>query len=149
MREAVPFGPSAWPLEIKFKQTAKGGTCSPGCHVERSYDHGDRPRSIPVVALTAKGQGLVAAATMPATAPAANLVGLLGQGSFPVPPPPFTPPEVLQHRPEIAQPPARPELSAHGVRRRPPAGNRRMPILLVLRRLQHHADGGAGWPTRC
>jgi predicted CXXCH cytochrome family protein len=88
IRDSVPFGPSDWPLEIKFRQTSTGGTCSPGCHVERSYDHGDRPRSIPFTALTPKAQELVNPAPpkiLSATAPG------LARGGFPVAPPPFTP----------------------------------------------------------
>ena len=38
IRDAVPFGDSDWMLEIKFETTPTGGSCSPGCHVTRSYD---------------------------------------------------------------------------------------------------------------
>ncbi|MBK7403611.1 MAG: cytochrome c3 family protein [Phycisphaerales bacterium] len=37
IREAVPFGESGWMLEINFNQTEVGGSCSPGCHKQRSY----------------------------------------------------------------------------------------------------------------
>lgn len=38
IREAVPFGPSGWMLEINYEATANGGSCAPGCHNERTYD---------------------------------------------------------------------------------------------------------------
>ena len=41
IRDAVPFGSKGWMLEIKYQQSAKGGSCSPGCHNEKSYDRGD------------------------------------------------------------------------------------------------------------
>lgn len=93
IRESVPFGPSGWPINIRYRKTATGGSCAPGCHVERSYDHAQRPRSIPFVALTPKGQALVnpevakAGPTTATTAPA----GMAGRGTYPVPAPPFTP----------------------------------------------------------
>jgi len=40
IRESVPFGEKGWLLEINYKQTPTGGSCSPGCHKEASYDHG-------------------------------------------------------------------------------------------------------------
>jgi predicted CXXCH cytochrome family protein len=40
VRDAVPFGPAGWMLEINFKRTSTGGTCSPACHTARGYDHG-------------------------------------------------------------------------------------------------------------
>lgn len=40
IREAVPFGERGWLLEIKYEQTATGGTCAPGCHKAAAYDHG-------------------------------------------------------------------------------------------------------------
>jgi predicted CXXCH cytochrome family protein len=38
IRATVPFGPSGWPLPIRFKETKTGGGCAPGCHVPRAYD---------------------------------------------------------------------------------------------------------------
>lgn len=38
IRETVPFGDKGWMLEVNYQKTATGGTCSPGCHVPRSYD---------------------------------------------------------------------------------------------------------------
>jgi predicted CXXCH cytochrome family protein len=37
IREAVPFGSSGWLLDLNFKQSTDGGSCSPGCHTLRSY----------------------------------------------------------------------------------------------------------------
>ena len=34
--EGVPFG--SWEIPINFEKTASGGSCSPGCHVEKAYD---------------------------------------------------------------------------------------------------------------
>ena len=90
IRETVPFGPNGWEMAIKFRQTATGGSCAPGCHIERSYNHGDRPKSIPFVALTAKAQALVSPEPPPpavTTAPA----GGAARGAYPVAKPPFTP----------------------------------------------------------
>jgi predicted CXXCH cytochrome family protein len=49
MRDAVPFGTKGWLLEVGFKQTARGGTCEPGCHAPKDYDHGgaERPQQRP------------------------------------------------------------------------------------------------------
>jgi hypothetical protein len=41
IRDAVPFGSKGWLIEIKFKQTTNGGSCSPGCHSDKTYDRGD------------------------------------------------------------------------------------------------------------
>jgi predicted CXXCH cytochrome family protein len=102
IREKVPFGSGGWEIEIKYRRTANGGTCEAGCHGERSYDHGDRPRTLSVVALTPRGKALLEPSnptTMPTTRPAA------GQGSYPVPAPPFTPgvfPCTACHDPTLA-----------------------------------------------
>ncbi|HEY8667366.1 MAG TPA: cytochrome c3 family protein [Tepidisphaeraceae bacterium] len=40
IRESVPFGERGWQLEINYEQTATGGSCSPGCHKPKTYDHG-------------------------------------------------------------------------------------------------------------
>lgn len=87
MRESVPFGPGGWPLAINFRQTPKGGSCSPGCHKERSYDHGERSHAVPVEALLPKAMALLhpEQGTGAATRPAAG-----DRGSYPVPPPPFS-----------------------------------------------------------
>jgi len=37
IRDAVPFGPKEWMLEINFQILPEGGTCAPACHVERAY----------------------------------------------------------------------------------------------------------------
>lgn len=90
IRESVPFGTGGWSVTIKYTQTPTGGSCSPGCHVERSYDHGNRPRTIPVSALTPKAQALMnpePQVPSPTTAPAV----LTDRASYPVPTPPFTP----------------------------------------------------------
>lgn len=41
MRESVPYG--QWKLPINFERTAKGGSCSPGCHRAYGYDR-DTPK---------------------------------------------------------------------------------------------------------
>jgi hypothetical protein len=38
MATEVPFEGSAWPMPIRFEQTATGGRCAPGCHKPASYD---------------------------------------------------------------------------------------------------------------
>jgi len=40
IREKVPFGPSAWEIEINFETRPDGGRCSPGCHKEAIYRRG-------------------------------------------------------------------------------------------------------------
>jgi predicted CXXCH cytochrome family protein len=90
IRTKVPFGDNGYEFTIKYRQTAQGGTCEISCHGEKSYDHGNRPQSLSVVALTPKAQALVNAQSTtptPTTAPVADVAG----GSFPVPKPPFTP----------------------------------------------------------
>ena len=44
MRESVPFGDSGWMLPVNYQRTDTGGTCTPGCHVAKSYsrDHAAR-----------------------------------------------------------------------------------------------------------
>ena len=39
IRETVPYG--MWELPIGFKKTDTGGSCSPGCHLPKSYDRKD------------------------------------------------------------------------------------------------------------
>ncbi len=89
IRDSVPFGPGGWSIKIKFTQTPSGGTCRTDCHLERSYNHGARPKTVAFSALLPKGQALVNAEppkALPTTAPAG-----IAKGSYPVPPPPFTP----------------------------------------------------------
>jgi len=38
IRASVPFGPRGWPLPVGFKESKTGGSCAPGCHVQRAYD---------------------------------------------------------------------------------------------------------------
>ncbi|HUO09467.1 MAG TPA: cytochrome c3 family protein [Phycisphaerae bacterium] len=35
---SVPFEGSTWAMPINYQQTPTGGSCSPGCHSQRSYD---------------------------------------------------------------------------------------------------------------
>lgn len=106
IRESVPFGPSGWAMTLKYRRTASGGTCETGCHGEKSYDHGGRPRTLSVVALTPKGQALVSeaeakSAHRPTTAPTVGV----GGGDYAVAPPPFTPgafPCTACHDPTVA-----------------------------------------------
>jgi predicted CXXCH cytochrome family protein len=44
IRDAVPFGDKGWMLEINFEQNETGGSCAPGCHDTKTYDHGGDPR---------------------------------------------------------------------------------------------------------
>lgn len=46
IRESVPFGSSGWMLEINFEALPDGGTCAPGCHVERTYARGEAVRPV-------------------------------------------------------------------------------------------------------
>ena len=41
IRDAVPFGSKGWMLETNYKQSASGGSCSPGCHDVKTYNRGD------------------------------------------------------------------------------------------------------------
>lgn len=98
IRESVPYGPSGWAITLKYRKTASGGTCEAGCHAEKSYDHGDRPKTLSVVALLPKGQALVdAAAALTTTAsplpppPTTMAAARTGHAEYPVPAPPFTP----------------------------------------------------------
>ena len=43
--ETVPFG--EWQLPVNFKQTAKGGTCQPGCHRAYGYDREKPVENVP------------------------------------------------------------------------------------------------------
>jgi predicted CXXCH cytochrome family protein len=103
IRESVPFGPNGWAITIKYRQTATGGTCEAGCHGEKSYDHGPRPKSLSVVALTPKAQALV---TPPAPGPTtAPVIASADRGAYPVAAPPFTPgvfPCTACHDPNLA-----------------------------------------------
>ena len=83
IRDAVPFGTGGWMLEISFKETPTGGSCSPGCHVERKYENGGRPKTAPAVVLQ---EGVMArVAPQPARPAAAQ-----GTGEFPAAAPPFS-----------------------------------------------------------
>jgi len=42
VREAVPFGSSAWMREINYQPSEEGGSCAPGCHAPKKYT---RPRA--------------------------------------------------------------------------------------------------------
>ncbi len=48
IRDSVPYGAGGWEYKINFKQTAQGGSCTPGCHKEKTY-----VRSAPEVILPA------------------------------------------------------------------------------------------------
>ncbi len=41
MRDAVPFGPQGWEIEINHTKLPRGGSCAPGCHEGRSYNRGE------------------------------------------------------------------------------------------------------------
>jgi hypothetical protein len=104
IRESVPFGPGGWEMKLQYRQTANGGTCESGCHGEKSYDHGQRPRSMSVIALTPKAQALVnpPVPQAPTTSPVAAGAD---RAAYPVPAPPFTPgiyPCTTCHDPSLA-----------------------------------------------
>jgi predicted CXXCH cytochrome family protein len=40
IRTSTPFG--GWEFKLNYKKTTTGGSCWPGCHVERSYDRDQR-----------------------------------------------------------------------------------------------------------
>jgi predicted CXXCH cytochrome family protein len=89
--KSVPFGDTGWAITLNYRKSATGGTCESGCHAEKSYDHGNRPRTLSVVALSPKGQAMLSAedrgAAGPTTAPIAGVSG----DDYLVPAPPFTP----------------------------------------------------------
>ncbi len=37
IRKEVPFGKGGWPLPIGFQKNPDGGSCSPGCHLPKTY----------------------------------------------------------------------------------------------------------------
>ncbi len=41
MRDAAPFGPYGWEIEVNHTRLTGGGSCSPGCHEARVYDRGE------------------------------------------------------------------------------------------------------------
>jgi len=41
MREAAPFGPGGWQIEVNHTALPNGGSCSPGCHETRFYNRGE------------------------------------------------------------------------------------------------------------
>jgi predicted CXXCH cytochrome family protein len=43
IRDSVPFGTKSWMLELNYRQSDAGGTCSPGCHAPKNYDRGPEP----------------------------------------------------------------------------------------------------------
>lgn len=45
VQRTVPFGRQDWKLPIGFEETARGGTCLPGCHKQLSYDNRNPPPS--------------------------------------------------------------------------------------------------------
>lgn len=49
MASEVPFEGSNWSMQIGFAKAAEGGSCSPGCHVPRTYTRG------PTTAPTTRG----------------------------------------------------------------------------------------------
>jgi predicted CXXCH cytochrome family protein len=88
VRESVPFGPGGWMLPIVFRPTATGGSCAPGCHAERKYENGGRPKAAPAVVLQ---EGVMAQiAPAPPKSPARS-VAAEDAREFPVPAPPFSP----------------------------------------------------------
>ena len=88
IRESVPFGRSDWILPINFKSTPTGGSCNPGCHEEKKYDNGGRPKMDEEVALQ---KGITAQIAQEPPKPSARPVVAYGSMEFPVPAPPFSP----------------------------------------------------------
>jgi predicted CXXCH cytochrome family protein len=46
IRKDVPFGKGAWALPIGFQKNPDGGTCTPGCHIPKTY-HRPEPEAAP------------------------------------------------------------------------------------------------------
>jgi predicted CXXCH cytochrome family protein len=87
VRESVPFGSGGWMLALNFKPTPTGGSCTPGCHVQKKYDNGGRPTTAPAVVLQEGVMAQMAAA--PPKVPAQPVVAQ-ATAEFPVPAPPFS-----------------------------------------------------------
>ena len=89
VRESVPFGAGGWMLAINYQQTQKGGSCTPGCHTERTYDHGGSPRIAPPRGWV---EGLASFAAPKTPKPPAKAEAPVGHegGDYPVPAPPFS-----------------------------------------------------------
>ena len=88
IRESVPFGTGGWMLAINFKESPTGGSCAPGCHVERKYENGGRPKTAPAVVLQ---EGVMARVAPDAPKPPAEAVAVAPRAAeYPVPAPPFT-----------------------------------------------------------
>ena len=47
MAAGVPFEGSTWSMPIKFEARADGGTCSPGCHAEKTYSRATNAGAAP------------------------------------------------------------------------------------------------------
>jgi predicted CXXCH cytochrome family protein len=87
VRESVPYGRGGWTLPINFKPTPTGGSCAPGCHEERQYENGGRPKTAPAVILQ---EGVLAQVAPEPPKLSANSVAVQGFEEFPVPAPPFS-----------------------------------------------------------
>jgi predicted CXXCH cytochrome family protein len=46
MASSVPFEGSKWAMPLEYEKTGKGGRCTPGCHVTRTYDRGAAPATV-------------------------------------------------------------------------------------------------------
>lgn len=55
IRESVPFGDAGWMLEIRYQKTDTGGSCTPGCHRQASYEHGESDPAPSKTAAPSKG----------------------------------------------------------------------------------------------
>jgi len=88
IRESVPYGRGDWMLPINFKPTPTGGSCSPGCHKEKTYDNGGRQKTAHKVVL--KEEISVNIAPELPESSARPIVIHQGPEEFPVPAPPFS-----------------------------------------------------------
>ena len=87
IRESVPYGRGDWMLPINFKPTPTGGGCTPGCHVERTYDNGGRSVTAETVPLQ---KGVLASITPEPPKSSDQPDAARDLEEFPVPAPPFS-----------------------------------------------------------
>ncbi|MEK6701950.1 MAG: cytochrome c3 family protein [Planctomycetota bacterium] len=91
IRESVPFGSSNWMIEINFQKSDAGGSCSPGCHVPKTYT-----RSVVLGGAAAPATLPPVPAPTPATTPAPIPIPSPKPSPATAPTPPPTPtPEPL------------------------------------------------------
>jgi predicted CXXCH cytochrome family protein len=55
MASSVPFEGSNWAMPLEYEKTERGGSCTPGCHVTRSYERGSPATVITATSPTTRG----------------------------------------------------------------------------------------------